>query len=167
MTQGKLEALAWRSLPKTGNATLTTDPSMKARLEPRMQAASVARGCAEGIRVCSWASDPRDEAQNVDVTLRPEAVCQMGRGMSDAQHLIQMANDIGNFFRANPVREDAVAGIANHIKSFWTRRMREKLLADLKLHGDGSLDELPLEAVRRLEASPEVKPEDSPGGDAG
>ena len=97
----------------------------------------------------------------------PEAICQMGRGMSDAQHLIQMANDIGNFFRANPVREDAVAGIANHIKSFWTRRMREKLLADLKLHGDGSLDELPLEAVRRLEASPEVKPEDSPGGDAG
>jgi formate dehydrogenase subunit delta len=91
----------------------------------------------------------------------------MGRGMSDAQHLVQMANDIGNFFRANPVREDAVAGIANHIKSFWTRRMREKLLADLKLHGDGSLDELPLEAVRRLEASPEVKPEDSPGGDAG
>jgi formate dehydrogenase subunit delta len=91
----------------------------------------------------------------------------MGRAMSDAQHLIQMANDIGNFFRANPVREDAVAGIANHIKSFWTRRMREKLLDDLKLHGDGSLDALPLEAVRRLEASPEAKPEDSPGGDAG
>ena len=43
----------------------------------------------------------------------------------------------------------------------------EKLLDDLKLHGDGSLDELPLEAVRRLEASPEGKPEDSPGGDAG
>jgi len=55
MAQGKLEALAWRSLPKTGNATLTTDPSMKARLEPRMLAASVARGCGEEIRVCSCA----------------------------------------------------------------------------------------------------------------
>ena len=53
MAQGKLEALAWRSRPKTGNATLTTDPSMKARLEPRMLAASVARGCGEEIRVCS------------------------------------------------------------------------------------------------------------------
>ena len=41
-----------------------------------------------------------------------------------AEHLVQMANDIGNFFRAEPVREDAVAGIANHIAKFWTKRMR-------------------------------------------
>jgi len=87
--------------------------------------------------------------------------------MSGTQHLVQMANDIGNFFRANPVREDAVAGIANHIKSFWTRSMREKLLADLKLHGDGGLDELPREALRRIDASPDAKPKHSPGGDAG
>jgi hypothetical protein len=55
MAQGKLEALAWRYLPTTGYATLTTDPSMNARLEPRMLAASVARGCGEEIRVCSCA----------------------------------------------------------------------------------------------------------------
>jgi formate dehydrogenase subunit delta len=63
-----------------------------------------------------------------------------------AGHLVQMANDIGNFFRAEPVREDAVAGIANHIAKFWTKRMRQKLAA----HGEGGLDELPREALRRL-----------------
>ena len=65
-----------------------------------------------------------------------------------AEHLVRMANDIGNFFRAEPVREDAVAGLANHISKFWTRRMRQKLAA----HGEAGLDELPCEALRRLAA---------------
>ena len=66
-----------------------------------------------------------------------------------SDHLVQMANDIGNFFRAQPQREDAIAGIANHIASFWTRRMREKIMARLEQGGQG-LDELPREALRRL-----------------
>jgi formate dehydrogenase subunit delta len=70
-----------------------------------------------------------------------------------ADHLIKMANDIGNFFRAEPVREDAIAGIANHIDKFWTKRMREKINAHIKSAGDSGLDELPREALRRL-ASP-------------
>jgi formate dehydrogenase subunit delta len=61
-----------------------------------------------------------------------------------AEHLVKMANDIGNFFRAEPVREDAIAGITNHIDNFWTKRMRQKLAA----HGESGLDELPLEAAR-------------------
>jgi formate dehydrogenase subunit delta len=69
--------------------------------------------------------------------------------VSDAGHLVQMANDIGNFFRAEPEREDAIAGIANHIRRYWTRRMREKLIAQLQ-HGDQGLDDLPREAFRRL-----------------
>ena len=63
--------------------------------------------------------------------------------------LVQMANDIGNFFRSQPRREDAVAGIANHIANFWTKRMREKLMARLD-QGEQGLDELPLEALKRL-----------------
>ncbi len=86
--------------------------------------------------------------------------------MSDTQHLTQMANDIGNYFRAQPKREDAVDGIANHITSYWTRRMRDKLIAELKT-GDAGLDELPLEALRRLAEHPGVKPDQPPGGDAG
>jgi len=65
------------------------------------------------------------------------------------EHLVKMANDIGDFFRAEPAREDAIAGIANHISRFWTKRMREKLAAHLKSGGSG-LDELPREAFRRL-----------------
>ena len=81
-----------------------------------------------------------------------------------AEHLVKMANDIGNFFRAEPLREDAITGIANHIAKFWTRRMRHKLAA----HGELGLDELPREALRRLAAhtvAPMTEP--SGGGDAG
>jgi formate dehydrogenase subunit delta len=63
-----------------------------------------------------------------------------------AEHLVKMANDIGDFFRAEPAREDAIAGIANHIDKFWTKRMRQKMAA----HGEAGLDELPREALRRL-----------------
>jgi len=69
------------------------------------------------------------------------------------EHLIKMANDIGRFFRAEPKREDAVAGIANHIGKYWTRRMREKLVAQLQRDGDAGLDDLPREALRRLTAN--------------
>ena len=86
--------------------------------------------------------------------------------MSGSQHLVDMANDIGNFFRAEPKREDAIAGIAKHIKSYWTRRMREKLIGQME-HGDAGLDPLPREALRYLEEHPAYKPRQTPGGDAG
>jgi formate dehydrogenase subunit delta len=80
-----------------------------------------------------------------------------------ADQLVRMANDIGNFFRSEPVREDAIAGIANHIDKFWTKSMRRKMA----LHGDGGLDELPRAALARL-GSPAVKAiKEPPGGDAG
>jgi formate dehydrogenase subunit delta len=83
------------------------------------------------------------------------------------QHLLQMANDIGNFFRSEPERKDAIAGIANHISKFWTPRMRQKLLAHLQEHGDGALDELPREALRSLAKNAAPMPREAPGGDAG
>ena len=39
---------------------------------------------------------------------------QPGEPDAGAEHLVRMANDIGNFFRAEPVRDDAVAGIAEN-----------------------------------------------------
>ena len=75
-----------------------------------------------------------------------------GEGGGGAGHLVKMANDIGNFFRAEPQREDAIAGIANHIAKFWTKRMRDKLTAQVMRAGDAGLDELPREALRRLTA---------------
>ncbi len=86
--------------------------------------------------------------------------------MSGAEHLVQMANDIGNFFRSEPKRDDAVAGIANHIDKFWTRRMREKLTAHLAEHGAGALDELPREALHHLAIDPAAITHPEPhGGD--
>ena len=97
--------------------------------------------------------------------------------MSATEHgpsarLVQMANDIGNFFRSEPERSVAVAGIANHIAKYWTPRMRQKLMAHVQQHGVDGLDELPQEAVEML-ADPARdgmwRPSDiePPGGDAG
>jgi formate dehydrogenase subunit delta len=72
-----------------------------------------------------------------------------GAAHGGAEHLVKMANDIGKFFRAEPVREDAIVGIGNHIAKYWTKRMRDKMAAHMK-KGDEDLDELPREALRRL-----------------
>jgi formate dehydrogenase subunit delta len=85
-----------------------------------------------------------------------------GEEHGGAEHLVKMANDIGNFFRAEPVREDAIAGIANHIDKFWTKRMREKMNVHIKKAGDSGLDELPREAIRRLNFSQAPAPPQAP-----
>jgi len=92
-----------------------------------------------------------------------------GEGHGGAGPLVKMANDIGDFFRAEPQREDAIAGIANHIAKFWTKRMRAKLDSHLKQDGDSAsaLDELPREAVRRLGVHQVAPQKEPPGGDAG
>lgn len=89
-------------------------------------------------------------------------------GHGTVAHLMQMANDIGNFFRSEPERKDAVASIANHIAKYWTPRMRQKLLAHVQEHGEAGLDELPREALRLLATQPDtVHAHEPPGGDAG
>jgi formate dehydrogenase subunit delta len=81
-----------------------------------------------------------------------------GEGHGASGQLVKMANDIGHFFSAETEREDAIAGIANHIARFWTRRMRDKLTDHVKRDGDASLDELPREALRRLAAQQTTQP---------
>jgi formate dehydrogenase subunit delta len=66
------------------------------------------------------------------------------------ERLVQMANDIGHFFAAEPQRTDAIAGIANHIRRYWDPRMRRQILAHLQAGGEG-LEELPREAVASLQ----------------
>jgi formate dehydrogenase subunit delta len=69
------------------------------------------------------------------------------------EHIVQMANDIGNFFRAESDRQVALAGISNHINKFWTRRMRQKLLEYVQ-HGGTELDELPRAAMAQVTVAP-------------
>jgi formate dehydrogenase subunit delta len=86
--------------------------------------------------------------------------------MSSSEHLTQMANDIAHFFSAQGTREDAIAGIANHLNSYWTRRMRETLIAHTG-HGEGGLEELPRAALERIIHEPGAQPNQPAGGDAG
>lgn len=44
-------------------------------------------------------------------------------------NLVLMANRIGEFFEAMPDRDEALDGIATHIRRFWALRMREQLAA--------------------------------------
>ena len=44
------------------------------------------------------------------------------------QHLIEMANRIGEFFESMPDRDEALVGISEHIRSFWEPRMRRVIL---------------------------------------
>ena len=81
--------------------------------------------------------------------------------------LMQMANDIGNFFRSEPERKEAIAGIANHISRFWTPRMRQKLLAHVAQYGEAALDELPREALKSIAKNSAPTRPEPPGGDAG
>jgi formate dehydrogenase subunit delta len=100
--------------------------------------------------------------------LTGDAVRETAVAHGSAEHLVQMANDIGNFFRSEPERKDGIAGIANHIAKFWTPRMRQKLLDHLKEHGEPGLDELPREALKLLATqSAAERPCEPTGGDAG
>lgn len=52
-----------------------------------------------------------------------------------ADHLIEMANQIGMFFDSLPDRDEALFDIAEHIRRFWEPRMRRALLAELDSGG--------------------------------
>src|ERR1700749_4077128 len=69
------------------------------------------------------------------------------------EQIVRMANDIGNFFRAEPDRQVALDGISNHMNKFWTRRMRQEIL-DYAVQGGNELDELPRAALAQVEANP-------------
>jgi formate dehydrogenase subunit delta len=86
--------------------------------------------------------------------------------MSGSLYLVHMANDIGHFFCGQSRREVAIAGIANHMKSYWTRRMREKLIWQME-HGEQGLEEMPREALQFLAEHPAFKARQAAGGDAG
>ena len=72
----------------------------------------------------------------------------MSSAASPEDKLVRMANQIGQFFKSQP-HDEALAGIADHLRSFWTPKMRRQI-ADHAAAGGAGLDPLTLEAVRRL-----------------
>ena len=66
----------------------------------------------------------------------------------DLEHLIVMANQIGDFYAPYPpVR--AREGFRNHLRTNWDPRMRSALLKHIDAGGDG-LDDRVIEAAQQL-----------------
>jgi formate dehydrogenase subunit delta len=79
----------------------------------------------------------------------------------DAHHLAEMANQIGQFYVAEPDRKQALLDTATHIRRFWDPRMRRTLLAHLDAPDAAGLDAFVAEAIRThraiLEPGPPAK----------
>ena len=64
-------------------------------------------------------------------------------------HLIHMANRIGEFFASMQDTHEAHEGIAQHLRKFWEPRMRSRLLAHLDVPGAPGLMPLVCEALHK------------------
>ncbi len=62
--------------------------------------------------------------------------------------LVQMANQIGAYFAAEPDNAVARDGVATHLRKFWDPRMRRALLAAFDAGQASGLSPLVTEAVR-------------------
>lgn len=67
----------------------------------------------------------------------------------DTANLIRMANRIGDFFEAMPDRDEALQGIAEHIRKFWEPRMRRQLLAAVEAGEAADLQDIVRGALER------------------
>jgi len=65
----------------------------------------------------------------------------------NTEYLVKMANQIGQFFAAEPDAKQAECDIAAHLKRFWDPRMRQALLGYVAQGGNGLLP-IVLQAVR-------------------
>ena len=72
----------------------------------------------------------------------------MSSAASQIDKLVRMANQIAQFFHSQP-HEEAVAGVVDHLRSFWTPKMRRQI-ADHAAAGGAGLDPLTREAVEQL-----------------
>jgi formate dehydrogenase subunit delta len=65
----------------------------------------------------------------------------------DIHHLCRMANQIGQFYRSLPDRNEALLSTATHLRRFWDPRMRRQLLAHIDEQAGAGLDQMVLDAV--------------------
>jgi formate dehydrogenase subunit delta len=67
----------------------------------------------------------------------------------EVEKLIKMANQIGDFFEANPDVEEAKLEIASHLKKFWNSVMIKSLLAHVQQHQGQGLHPRVLAAIQQ------------------
>ena len=70
--------------------------------------------------------------------------------------MVRMANQIAQFFSSYP-REEALAGVTDHLKKFWEKRMLQQLHEYVAKGGSG-LDPLVLEAEKQLSSAAKATP---------
>ena len=73
-------------------------------------------------------------------------------------HLVKMANQIGDFFAAYPDRDYVIGSIAQHLKNSWDPRMRRQIIEYVNQTGGQDLKEAVREAVLNLTRSAEHLP---------
>ncbi|TSA37164.1 MAG: formate dehydrogenase [Methylococcaceae bacterium] len=67
------------------------------------------------------------------------------------ERLINMTNDISNFFNAESDKEIAIEGIKNHLLRSWEPRMRKAIIAHYQENKeDTNLSDLAKVAISRL-----------------
>lgn len=67
----------------------------------------------------------------------------------DIEKLIKMANQIGDFFEANPNQEEANKEIANHLHKFWNSVMIKSIVAHVNDKQGAGLHAQVIEAIRQ------------------
>jgi formate dehydrogenase subunit delta len=67
----------------------------------------------------------------------------------EVDKLIKMANQIGDFFEANPDAEDAKLEIAGHLKKFWNSVMIKSLVAHVQQQQGAGLNPKVLAAIQQ------------------
>ena len=58
-----------------------------------------------------------------------------------------MANQIGQFYRSLPDRNEALLNTATHLRRFWDPRMRRELLTHIDEQGGAGLEPFVIDAV--------------------
>ena len=71
---------------------------------------------------------------------------------SNINTLVKMANDISNFFNADPDKEVAAEGMRNHIVKSWDLRMRKAIIAHITQNDGEGLSPLAKTAISRISA---------------
>lgn len=71
----------------------------------------------------------------------------------DAERIVDLANRIGDFFQAYPDRQEAMDGVATHIRRYWEPRMRHQLLAAVDAGTATGLSDLLTATVKERRAA--------------
>ena len=80
----------------------------------------------------------------------------------DVHHLVEMANQIGDFFCVESDRAQGLLDTAKHLRRSWDPRMREALYTHVDQHGGEGLTPFLAETVKVHREMLEPKPKKAP-----